>query len=224
MSGHGDFCPLSRGAEIFATRWTPLVIRNMLLGCRTFSEIESGLPGISRTLLTSRLRMLEHHGVIERRTRPGRRGAEYLLTESGQSLAPVCIALARWGERWLELTPDAFDAGTVLWGLCHRLGDDDLPPRRTVVRFDVDGDKRYWLLLERPKPEVCSRPPGEHDDLVIATTPEWLTKWFLGRVSFGEALQARLMRAEGPRDLARRVGSWGGRGSYGEQPPQLVAV
>ena len=219
-TSHGDFCAVARGAEIFATRWTPLIVRNMLMGCRTFSEIESGLPGISRTLLSQRLRMLQHHGVVERRDR------EYVLTESGEALHAVCVALAQWGERWLDEADHEVDAGTVLWAMCRHLADDDIPPRRTVVRFDIEDAKRYWLLLDRPRPEVCFRPPGEGDDLVVTTSTEWLTKWYTGRVSFGHALSANVMRVEGPSDLARRVGSWGGRGGNGGWPSgsQLVAV
>jgi DNA-binding HxlR family transcriptional regulator len=77
MQTYGDFCPLSRAAEVFATRWTPLIIRNMMFGCRTFTEIRDGLPGISRSVLTQRLRMLEHHGIIQRDDR-----LEYRLTEA----------------------------------------------------------------------------------------------------------------------------------------------
>jgi DNA-binding HxlR family transcriptional regulator len=230
MANTGDFCPLSRASEIFAMRWTPLIVRNLLLGCRTFSEIEAGLPGISRTLLTQRLRLLEHHGLVERRTQPARRGAEYVLTEAGAALEPVCRALGAWGEQWLVLRPDETSASSVLWALSKYIGPDDLPPRRSVVRFDVEGDRRYWLLLDRPTVELCMKPPGECDDLVVATTGvEPLLQWFTGRLTIGAALHARLIRLEGPGDLARRFGSWGGRGSYGaplpaDAPPRLVAV
>ncbi|UUY04907.1 helix-turn-helix transcriptional regulator [Svornostia abyssi] len=115
MEGYRDYCPLSRAAEIFATRWTPLIVRNLLLGCETFSELREGAPGISRTLLTQRLRLLEHHGVVERRETDGGR-VVYGLTESGYELAPVCAALGTWGETWIELSPEHFDATKVMWG------------------------------------------------------------------------------------------------------------
>ena len=68
MKSYGQYCPIARGAEIFANRWTPVIVRNLLLGCETFNEIRAGAPGISRTLLSQRLRELERSGVIERRT------------------------------------------------------------------------------------------------------------------------------------------------------------
>ena len=64
MKSYGQYCPIARGAEIFATRWTPLIVRNLLLGCRTFGEIRAGLPGISKSLLSQRLEMLRHYGVV----------------------------------------------------------------------------------------------------------------------------------------------------------------
>jgi len=204
---YGDFCPLSRAAEVYATRWTPLIVRNLLYGCRTFTEIREGLPGISRSVLTQRLRMLEHHGIIERD------GAqEYRLTEAGEGLHEVVDTLARWGERWLEMTPSHYDAGPVLWNLCKHVASDELPDDRLVFAFDVKDDRRYWLLLHRPAPEVCFKPPGYDEDLVLVTTAEWLTKWHVGRLSLGDALKAGVMQIRAPRHLERMLATLGGRG------------
>jgi DNA-binding HxlR family transcriptional regulator len=209
VHGYGDFCPLSRAAEIYATRWTPLIIRNLLFGCRTFTEIRDGLPGISRSVLSQRLRLLEHHGVIERAG-----DGEYRLTPAGESLVGVTDALATWGEQWLELTPEHFDAGTVLWNLCKHVAPDELPEDRLVFVFDVRDDRRYWLLLQRPEPEICFKPPGYDEDLVLRTTSEWLTKWYAGRVSLGDALHSGLMELTAPRHLERMLAAMGGRGLY----------
>lgn len=209
MNGYGDFCPLSRAAEIYATRWTPLIVRNLLFGCRTFTEIRDGLPGISRSVLSQRLRLLEHHGVIEHAG-----DGEYRLTPAGESLVAVTDALATWGEQWLELAPEHFDAGTVLWSLCKHVAPDELPERRLVFVFDVRDDRRYWLLLQRPEPEICFKPPGYDEDLVLSTTAEWLTKWHAGRLSLGDALHAGLMRLTAPRHLEQMLAGMGGRGLY----------
>jgi DNA-binding HxlR family transcriptional regulator len=210
MEGYGDFCPLSRAAEIYATRWTPLIIRNLQFGCTTFTEIRDGLPGISRTVLTQRLRMLEHHGIVARDPATG----EYRLTEAGAALEAVTDVLGRWGERHLELQPQHYDAAPVLWNLCKHVEAEEVPERRLVFRFDVRGDRRYWLLLHRPAPEVCSKPPGYEEDLVLATTAEWLTKWHIGQVSLGDALHAGLMELQAPLHLERMLAGLGGRGAY----------
>lgn len=212
MQSYGDFCPLSRAAEVFATRWTPLIVRNMLFGCRTFTEIRDGLPGISRSVLTQRLRMLEHHGIIEREL--SETGTlEYRLTEAGKGLNDVVDVLARWGERWLEMAPNHYDAGTVLWSFCKKVAPEELPDGRLVFVFDVKDDRRYWLLLQRPAPEICFKPPGYDEDLVLVTTSEWLTKWHIGRLSLGDALSAGVMQLRAPLQLERMLATMGGRGA-----------
>jgi DNA-binding HxlR family transcriptional regulator len=101
-------------AEIFATRWTPLIIRNLLLGCRTFRELQDAAPGIPRSLLTERLHQLERLEIVARRPNPSRRGWIYELTDAGQELAPVCHTLGTWGARWLEAAPHHLDAAVLL--------------------------------------------------------------------------------------------------------------
>ncbi|HEX9266130.1 MAG TPA: helix-turn-helix domain-containing protein, partial [Candidatus Limnocylindria bacterium] len=97
---YGQFCPVSRGAEIFAERWTPLILRELLNGSHRFSEIQLGLPRISRNLLTQRLASLTSAGVIERRPAERGRGFSYHLTSAGEELRPVVEALGAWGYRW----------------------------------------------------------------------------------------------------------------------------
>jgi DNA-binding HxlR family transcriptional regulator len=215
VEGYGDFCPLSRAAEIYATRWTPLIIRNLQFGCTTFTEIRDGLPGISRTVLTQRLRLLEHHGIV------AHEDGAYRLTEAGQALEAVTDVLGRWGERHLELQPQHYDAGTVLWSLCKHVQPGEIPEDRLVFRFDVRGDRRYWLLLHRPAPEICFKPPGYDEDLVLVTTAEWLTKWHTGRLSLGDALHAGLMELQAPLHLERMLAGMGGRGAM--EPPPVAA-
>jgi DNA-binding HxlR family transcriptional regulator len=218
---YAQFCPIARGAEVLAMRWTLLIVRNLLLGCRGFNEIYEGLPGISRTLLTQRLRLLEHHGIVERVPAENGRGQGYRLTPAGEDLRPVCHALGVWGSRWLELRPVHYDAGMVLWALAKRIPTDQLPRRRAVVRFDVtDGERRrYWLLVQRPQPEVCVKASGFGIDLTVTTTSEWLAKWFTGRVTLGQAMRERLIEVEGPPALERTLASWGGLGTFAPYEP-----
>lgn len=215
MADTGDYCPLSRAADVFATRWTPVIFRNLLLGCRTFTELRDHAPGISRQVLTERLRMLEHHALVDRRPQPDGT-VEYVPTAAGEALRPVCDALGMWGQQWIELVPADVDAGSVLRMLAKALAPDELPPARTVLRFELHGPRRrrYWLLLERPGAEVCKRPPGPADDLVVTTTSEWLAKWHTGRTTVGASMKAGAVSFDGPLELVRRVADWGGRGVY----------
>lgn len=218
MADTGDFCPMSRAAEVFATRWTPVIARNLLLGCRTFTELRDHAPGISRQVLTERLRMLEHHALVERHPQPDGT-VHYIPTAAGEALRPVCDALGMWGEQWIELVPAEVDAGSVLRFLAKTLQPTDFPDARTAIRFELTGPRarRYWLLLDPPRAEVCKRPPGPDDDLVVTTTSEWLAKWFTGTTSVGASMKAGLVSFSGPLDLTRRVTAWGGRGVY-DQP------
>jgi DNA-binding HxlR family transcriptional regulator len=217
---YGQFCPIARGAEVFAMRWTPLIVRNMLLGCRTFGEIREGLPGISKTLLSQRLSLLEHYGILERRPNPNGRGSLYELTTAGKELQAVTNSLGAWGSRWLDLAPAHFDAGIVLWALCKTVPADDLPAARTVIRFTLrDGKhRRFWLLLDRPRAEVCAKPPGFEEDMVVETTQQWLTRWYVGEIRLGSAMRQGLFEVRGPRPLVRKLASWGGLGRIDPQP------
>jgi DNA-binding HxlR family transcriptional regulator len=202
---YGQYCPVARATEILAMRWTPIIVRNLLLGCETFGELMDGAPGISRTLLSSRLELLERYGVVERRDR------RYLLTEAGRELESVVDALGIWGARWLEAAPEHFDAHTVLWSLCRLADPDDLPARRLVIRFDLgDGPKRrVWVVLCPPDSEVCVKPPGFDEDLVVTTTSEWLAKWHMGRISLGQAMHAGLISVQGPSELVHTLSTLG---------------
>jgi DNA-binding HxlR family transcriptional regulator len=212
VAEYGDYCPMSRASEIFATRWTPLIVRNLLLGCDTFGAIRAGVPGISRTLLSQRLRMLEHHGIVVRRP-----GPRYELTEAGRQLRVVCEALGSWGERWIELAPEQFDASRVLWALSLKIDPATLPEERRVLRFDVARPEleRFWLLLDRPEVEVCRRPVGDQEDLVVRVqSAETLVRWHIGELTLGQAVHAGQVEVDGPLWLERLLATWGGGAAY----------
>lgn len=212
MRSYGQYCPIARGAEIFATRWTPLIIRNLLLGSRTFAEIQAGAPGIPRSLLVDRLKMLERYGLLRRAPNPNGRGSVYELTDAGLELEHVCYALGSWGARWLEVAPEHLDAHVVLWAMCRLMEQDNqLPSERVVVRFDLrDQPKRpMWIVAGPDEAEVCVKPPGIEPNLVVTTDTEWLTKWHMGRGSLGQAMRHRLIEVRGPRRLARQLATWG---------------
>jgi DNA-binding HxlR family transcriptional regulator len=103
MRTYGQYCPIARGAEIFAERWTPLIVRNLSLGCGSFNKILEGAPGLSRTLLSQRLQQLERLGLVEAASKPAGHGRRYELTAAGRDLFKVCVSLGEWGARWLEI-------------------------------------------------------------------------------------------------------------------------
>jgi DNA-binding HxlR family transcriptional regulator len=211
VRSYGQYCPIARASEILAMRWTPIIVRNLLLGCETFGEIQDGAPGIPRTLLSQRLRLLEQYGVVVREPNAGGRGSRYRLTPAGEELIEVCDAMGAWGARWLELAPAHMDAGAVLWAMCRLADPDDLPAARTVIRFDIsDGPRpRFWVVLQKPASEVCVKPPGYDEDLRVHTSSEWLAKWHMGKITLAHAMHEGLIEVQGPRSLVRRLAHLG---------------
>lgn len=210
--GYGQYCPIALGAEVLAERWTPLIIRNLWLGCERFSQIHEGCPRMSTTLLASRLRTLERDGVVASAPAPRGRGRRYHLTPSGRELAQVVMALGAWGERWREVTPREQDPYIALWSWARMIDLDALPARRVVVRFALRDRPRdrFWLVLQRPWPEVCVTYPGAGDDLVVRTDVATLVDVQRGRLALTEARASGAFAVEGDPVLARSLPRWGG--------------
>lgn len=202
-------------------RWTPIIIRNLLLGCETFSQIRDGAPGISRSLLAQRLRLLETYEIIERHRGPNGRGTRYRLTPAGEELQGVVDAMSFWGARWLDIAPHHIDAAVVLWGMCRLLEPEQLPEQRLVVQFEIADapHQRMWIVAQRPRAEVCVTPPGYEEDLLVHTDTEALANWHLARISLGQAIHSRRMTVKGPRHLVREFSEWGMRGLAAYPPP-----
>ncbi len=217
MRSYGQYCPIARAAEIVAERWTPIIVRNLLVGCSTYSEISAGAPGLSRSVLTQRLRLLEHVGVIQTVPKPGGRGVTYQLTEAGRDLNGVMTALGSWGERWVELGDEHTNPCVVLWAWCTvYLERDLLPVKRVLVRFEF-GDqaldnRRIWMLAEHGDAELCKKPPGFDEDLVVETDTMTLARWHLREIEWSDAVRAGRIRITGPRSLARALPTWNRRG------------
>ena len=209
------YCPVARASELFAERWTPIIVRNLLLGCGTFGELLEGAPGLSRSVLTQRLRQLERHGVV---TREGRR---YALTEAGAELSAVIDALGTWGARWLEAAPKELDPGIVLWAVAKCMDRSALPEEQVVVRFDLRGRReRFWLLVRQPEPELCRTHPGFDEDLVVTTDAAGLGSWHMGRVSLRQAVADGLLAFAGPPRLVRAFRAWGGQTPFADIAPR----
>ncbi|HET6753224.1 MAG TPA: helix-turn-helix domain-containing protein [Jiangellaceae bacterium] len=222
MRSYGQYCPIARGAEIFAERWTPVIIRNLWLGCGSFSEILEGAPGLSRTLLSQRLRQLERLGIIESAPKPEGRGRNYELTSAGHDLFKVCVSLGEWGAAWLEIAPEHLDPFVALWSMCNALRRDRLPDRRVVICFDFTGRRRrerYWLLIEHADSEICKEYPGLDEDLYITAEAEAFVKWHAGQLSWAEATRDRRIQLHGPSWLVRAFPTWNARSAFAHIKP-----
>jgi DNA-binding HxlR family transcriptional regulator len=224
MRTYGQYCPIARGAEIFAERWTPLIIRNLHVGCGSFSEILAGAPGLSRTLLSQRLKQLERLGVIESAPKAAGRGHHYELTSAGHELFTVCQSLGEWGARWLEIAPEHLDPFVALWSMCNALRRDRLPDRRTVIRFDFLGRRRerYWLLIERRETEICKTSPGPDEDLYITAEADAFVKWHAGQLTWAQVTREGRIEVDGAPSLVRAFPTWNARSMFAHIRPRTM--
>ena len=214
MRNYGQYCPIARASELLAERWSIIILRNILIGCRTFNEIANGAPGLSRGRLSKRLRDLAGAGVVEIRPKPDGPGSTYEPTQAGRELWAVMLALEHWGSRWAELTPEHAHPGVVLWGwvTCY-LDRDRLPRHRVLVRFEyptlTGPGQRGWMLIEHGDAEVCEKFPGGEEDLVVVVNdPVTFARWHLGQLDWGHALRCGAIEVRGPRALARALPTW----------------
>jgi DNA-binding HxlR family transcriptional regulator len=222
MRTYGQYCPIARGAEIFAERWTPVIIRNLYLGCESFGKILEGAPGLSRTLLSERLKQLERLQIVESEPKPQGRGRHYQLTPAGHDLFKVCASLGEWGAHWLEIAPEHLDPFVALWSMCNALRRDRLPDRRVVIRFEFTGRRRsevYWLLIEHGETEICKEYPGLDEDLYVTADAEAFVKWHAGQLSWDAATRDGRIQLYGPSWLVRSFPTWNARSMFADIKP-----
>ena len=209
-SGYGQFCPVAVASEIFAERWTPVILRELVLGSRGFNEIHRGVPRISRALLAKRLKKLIASGVITVA------GGEYRLTAAGQELGEVVVRLGEWGQRWTApVQRDTLDASVLTWDMRRRFAVDRLPDRRVVVRFDFRGvpaahkaPRTYWFVVQRPEVDLCIIEPGFEVDLFVDADLATFSRVWLGELPMRQAMREGAINLSGERQAVRDFPSW----------------
>jgi DNA-binding HxlR family transcriptional regulator len=215
-TGYNQFCPIAKASEVFATRWTPLILRELMADIHSFNDIHRGVPLISRAVLVARLRELERRGVVERRPRADATGSEYWLTPAGDAFRSVIGELGHWGLVYARdsVDPSDLDPTILLWGFRKRVDRQTLPERRIVVRFEFSGVpasrtrfRIMWLLLDRSGVDVCAKDPGYQVDLVFRGSIAHFVAVYLGH-SIWRDMAGKALCIEGEYHLARRLPSW----------------
>jgi DNA-binding HxlR family transcriptional regulator len=217
MKGYGQFCPVAVASEIFAERWTPLILRELFAGSHRFGEIRSGMPLISRTLLAQRLRELEDAGVVQTTPLPAGRGHEYRLTKAGEEFREIVERLGAWGQRHVghQFAPNNLDPSLLMWAMHRHVDVTHLPKPRVVVRFEFRGVpprcmqvRTAWLVLEKSGNDVCMRDPGFDVDLVVHADVGTLARVYTGHETFAAGVRAGGIKVDGPRALVQAFPGW----------------
>lgn len=218
MRGYGQFCPVAKGAEVFAERWTPLVLRELLCGSTHFNDLHRGVPLMSRTLLSQRLKQLEEIGVVTRKSGP--KGPEHHLTQAGKDFAPIVARLGEWGQRWFrsKFSDDELDVKSLVWDMRRTVRPKAFPPGRISVQFDfsdLPASKRtWWLVCDHGEVGICPTDPGFEVNLFVATDLRTMTRVWMGDISVRIALGSGGIELEGSRDFRQRFEQWLGLSGF----------
>lgn len=203
-------------AEILCTRWTVLLLRELVAGSTRFNDLRRGVPRMSSALLVKRLRELETAGVVERIKSPGNRSLhEYRLTEAGKDLRAVVETIGIWGQRWVDadLSLDNLDPSLLMWDMRRNLNTSPLPQRRSVVEFlytDLPASQKHWWLIVEPGGDVdlCSIDPGFDVDLLVTTALRPMTSIWMGLSTVKSERAAGSITLDGNQALAKNMQIW----------------
>lgn len=227
QAGYKQFCPLAMAAELLCTRWTMILMRELIAGSTRFNDLRRGVPKMSPSLLSQRLKELESAGIVERRPVPSERGIfDYHLTEAGRDLRDVVIAMGMWGQKWVEssLSLKNLDPSLLMWDMRRNLNPAPLPDRRTVVQFvyhDLPTTKRDWWLVIEPAGEVdlCWADPGFEIDLYVTTDLRTMTAIWMGVTSVSAELEK--FEFSGSRALTSTIQTWLGLSPFAVQEKRV---
>jgi len=226
---YGQFCPVAMAAEIFCSRWTALVLRELLSGSTRFNDLRRGVPRMSPTLLSKRLKELEEAGVIAARAK-GRAGTvDYKLTQAGEELRGVIMSLGNWGQRWIEssLTLKNLDPSLLMWDMRRNLTLSSLPGRRCNVRFDYPdinaGQKTWWLVIEEGVADLCSIDPGYDVDLYVRSSLHSMTSVWMGHSTLKTEIGAGNIVLTGDKAVARSMHGWLGLSLFAKEKSRLAS-
>ncbi|MPQ93322.1 helix-turn-helix domain-containing protein [Thioclava sp. JE_KL1] len=208
-----QFCPVAMAAEILCTRWTMVLVRELVAGSTRFNDIRRGVPRMSRTLLAQRLRELEAAGIVERHPVEGTQAVDYLLTDAGKDLLPLVEAFGIWGQKWVESEPslERLDVSLLMWDMRRNLDPSPLPPGRTVLNFhfpELAASKSSWWLIVEASGDVdlCQVDPGFDVDLFVTTDLRTMTEIWMGLTTVSKA--ARKLDLIGSRDVVASMQKW----------------
>jgi DNA-binding HxlR family transcriptional regulator len=215
-------------AEIICSRWTALVLREMLCGTTRFNDLRRGVPLMSPTLLSKRLKELIDAGVIAT-VRTGNGAVEYKLTQAGEDLRGVIMSLGIWGQRWVEssLSLKNLDPTLLMWDMRRSLSTASFPDRKCTVKFSYPelsaARKSYWIVIENGSVDLCSVDPGYDVDLYVTSPLRNMTAVWMGISSLKAEIDAGNITVTGDKALARSMQQWLGLSPFAGEKSRLAS-
>lgn len=212
MKTYGQFCPLAQAAQLLCERWTLLIIRELSAGSTRFNDLHKGVPLISPTLLSTRLKQLIKAGVIEH---GGKQECfSYHLTPAGRELRPLIELMGAWGHRWAksDLNDGDLDVGLLMWDMRRSIDPSVFPARRIVVQFEypdaAEGNRDWWLIAEQGEIDLCLTDRGYEVDLVIRCSVKAMTRVWICEQPFDAAVKQGVIKVMGSPALASKLQGW----------------
>jgi len=212
MKLYGQFCPLAQATQLLCERWTLLIVRELIAGSTRFGELQKGVPLMSPTLLSARLKQLIKAGVIRLDASKG--GHVYQLTSAGLELRPVVELLGAWGHRWARstLSSEDLDVGLLMWDMRRSIEPAIFPAYRIVVQFEfidaLEGVRDWWLISQNGEIDLCLTDNGYEVDIVIKCSVKAMTEVWICQRSFNDAVKQGDIKVMGDPKLAGKLQSW----------------
>lgn len=225
--GYNQFCPVAKVCEMLEPRWTLLILCEMWSGSTRFNEIRRGVPGISPTLLSKRLKEMEDRGLVTRTAHPQSGDINYKTTAIADELSPIIHALGAWAHRNIdsELSLERLDARLLMWNMRRKIDTTMLPKsRRSVIQFTFPelpkATQSYWLIARPGFPvDLCTLNPGHDVDLFVTADLKALTSAWMGWSSLQSELARDKICLIGDPSLASSIGRWMVTSSFATQNP-----
>jgi len=229
QTGYKQFCPVAMAAEILCTRWTMVLLRELVAGSTRFNDLRRGVPRMSSALLSKRLKELEAAGIITRQVSPSsKQDVEYTLTEAGRDVRSVVESVGLWGQRWVETKPslDNLDVGLLMWDMRRNLKPDLDAKARKVIEFDYcdlpASQKHWWLIIEPDgSVDLCSVDPGFEIDLMVTVDLRTMTSIWMGLSKVSDALADQSLNLDGESALAQSMQKWLGLSPFAPEPKRV---
>jgi DNA-binding HxlR family transcriptional regulator len=224
IGSYKQFCPVAMAAEILCTRWTVVLLRELVAGSTRFNELRRGVPRMSPALLSQRLKELEVAGIVTRKPGSERGVFEYQLTAAGRELGPIVEAFGVWGQRRIEshLSLQHLDVQLLMWDMRRNLNTTPMPQKRSVIQFsypELSATQRSWWLIVDPEETVdlCSIDPGFDVDLYVSVDLRTMTAIWMGLDTVRAAIANRRMILTGARQLATAMQTWLGLSPFAKE-------